>query len=158
MLLALDPSSTRTGWAVLDGGEVVEAGALSVPSKKGEPAAERCIRMMRAVQGLLLEWVGVDSCVIEIPSGKVNHARNQGGGSGLSVYGFAVGMIYAAVVEADGVSSAAYTAEQWTRGITKEKRKRIAARYYPAYLGMKDAGGDIADAISLGVWFLKNKD
>lgn len=96
--------------------------------------------------------------VVEVPSGKVHAGRHGGGGSGLSVYGFAAGLLVGALVQARaaGIFSGpifGVTAERWTGGHGKAKRQRVAARRCAWYDAAKDPGGDEADAICLADWF-----
>lgn len=98
--------------------------------------------------------------VIEIPSGKVNHNRHGGAGSGLSVYGFAVGMLYQAIVTAHPLGAefvAGVLESKWIGGHTKDKRRRVARTYQPGYDQAKDRGGDEADAICLAVWYARQQ-
>jgi hypothetical protein len=46
--------------------------------------------------------------------------------------------------------------EDWTGGVTKEKRARLIAMEFPRYaaaMGL-DSGGDVADAIGIALWWM----
>jgi Holliday junction resolvasome RuvABC endonuclease subunit len=147
--LSLDPSSTCVGWAVF----TVEEGTIAAGRirGKGKAATGRIDALVDAVASLAKEH-SIDSAIVEVPSGKVHAGRNRGGGSGLSVYGEAVGAIRTAL-RLMGLVMHSVTAERWTGGHSKVKRRRVALKEYPALDGMTDGGGDISDAIALGVWY-----
>jgi hypothetical protein len=44
----------------------------------------------------------------------------------------------------------------WTRGIPKQTRQLAVESMYPQYNIEQDSGGDIADAIGLIDWWMKN--
>jgi Holliday junction resolvasome RuvABC endonuclease subunit len=152
-LLALDPSSTRTGYAVF-AGELVDAGLLT-PRPRKLDFVPRIHQMAADVRGLIEQYLP-EKIVIEITSGHVGH-RHKGHGAGLSVYGMAVGYLLA-VVEASGRSVSAIEENVWTRGVPKTKRTAmIAAMYRRQYNPANDPGGDVADAIGLGRFFLAER-
>jgi hypothetical protein len=95
--------------------------------------------------------------VIEITSGKVaRRARGKGhNGAGLSVYGMAVGYLWRECVAALGESVSTVEENVWTAGVPKDRRARHIATLFPAYRRAKDPGGDVADAIGLGRWYLQ---
>lgn len=43
----------------------------------------------------------------------------------------------------------------WCRGIPKSDRTAAVAAEFPEYDASQDPGGDLADAIALGQWFIK---
>jgi len=156
-ILALDPSSTRTGYALLDEQEkLLEAGFLS-PRKRTDPPAERIAAMVEDLLGLLhtLEPAAV---VIEWTTGKVGRRRHHGAGAGLAVYGAALGALWQAACfharQAGGRVELAVENE-WTDGRPKAERAAAIARLYPQYQAERDPGGDMADAIGLGGWWIR---
>lgn len=156
ILLSIDPSSTRSGYAVLDvrgwlSVSVIEAGYLK-PVRASHPPLMR----IRAMADDLDELVALHSpaaCTIEQTTGKVGKKRHKGGGAGLSIYGEAIGYLLArldALMTADRVWP--INENVWTHGVSKDDRVALLAARYPAYaahMGM-DKGGDVADAIGLG--------
>ena len=111
--------------------------------------------MVDELKGILGKWKPL-KIVIEIPSGKVNLKRHGGGGSGLSVYGYAVGTIQRMckiMCATWGGKIVRVTAERWTGGHTKVKRKVVAEKIWPRLKRMSDKGMDISDAIALGQWW-----
>ena len=87
--IMIDPSSTRTGYAIMRSPDVViEAGYLT-PKRQRDEAVDRIATMATDLKELLIEHQP-RRIVIEIPSGKV-HARLAGQVSSLATYGMAVG-------------------------------------------------------------------
>ena len=158
-ILALDPSSTRTGYALLSEQEkLLEAGFLS-PRKRTDPAAERIAAMVEDLMGLLhtLEPAAV---VIEWTTGKVGRRRHHGGGAGLAVYGVSLGALWQAAcfyarMAGVGVRVELVAENEWTDGRPKAERTAAIARLYPQYQAERDPGGDMADAIGLGRWWIR---
>ena len=146
--LCLDPASRVVGWASLDSraGEILNAGKVS--ETKGT-YVERCDKLAVKIRRLA-QTEGTDGVVIEVPSGKV-HMSHGGRGEGLSIYGFAVATIRAALKELWDVAE--IPVAEWKSGYSKEKAIKVATKHYPRYRSLKDSGADIADAIALGVWF-----
>ena len=165
LLLAVDPSSTRTGWAVLAlSGQLRQAGILN-PDKARVAAEFRVADMARDLRELLDEWQPV-VVVIEHTSGKVGLNRHGGAGAGLAIYGFAIGALWQTAADWQRSLPAEaqartmvklITENEWTRGIPKEKRQAAVAAEFTAYDPSADPGGDIADAIGLGLWYTRER-
>ena len=101
----------------------------------------------------IIDRVSPDRIVIEIPSGKV-HGRHKGGGSGLSVYGFAAGAIWRACAEL--APTWPIKDIEWTRTKKEKRVSECVELYGQKYIDAKDTkGADIADAIGLGRWFIE---
>lgn len=156
VVLSLDPSSTIIGYAVMDDGQLRDAGPIT-PDQRGGPSYQRVRDLSRYLRQVM------DVCrpgviLIEWTKGKVGK-RHQGRGAGLAVYGTGVG---AALTTADiwaeerpGVLVFPILENDWTRGITKEKRSQVIAQQYPQYQPGEDPGGDVADAIGLANWWIR---
>lgn len=149
-LLALDPGSIRTGYAIFRDGVLVDAGHLRAP--KDWTLVERIYALVADLRKLIDE-TKPGMMLIEITSGKVQ-ARHGGGGAGLAIYGVAVGALWATCMQLGNVE--AVLENVWTGGVPKTKRQRAIAAEFPRYraIASKDSGGDIADAIGLGMWYL----
>jgi len=147
--LCLDPSSRHVGWACMAAGGAI-LGAGKVSRTKG-PYIDRVDELAVEVERLLKE-TGSTGGAIEIPSGGV-HARHGGRGEGLSIYGFGAGVLYGVLKTGckDGVEP--ILVSEWKSGYSKDKARKVAKKHYPPYADMKDPGADIADAVSLAVWF-----
>lgn len=149
-ILALDPSSTATGYAVMrDDGTLADAGLLK-PDRTRDDANTRIAAMHRALMDVLREHR--PTCVVvEDTSGKVG-ARHRGAGAGLAIHGKAVGYFMAAV-KAAGYVPEMILENVWTRGTPKAKRQARVALAYRSYRPAEDPGGDTADAIGLAEWW-----
>lgn len=157
-LLALDPSSSRTGYAVGTGparADLIDAGLL-VPNGG---AALRRLRQLRHDLINLLREHRPDAIVLEVPSGKV-HGYHRGGGAGLSIYGMAAGVAldvawhYGWECRRRGIEIKPVDANLWTRGVRKSHRQRCMAHDYQGiYDPRRDPGGDTADALGLLQWW-----
>lgn len=165
-ILALDPSSTRTGWAWFSAGTLREAGYMT-GAKRSDPAIARIAAMDEQVRELV-EQIRPRVVVVEITSGHVQ-ARHKGGGAGLATYGMAVGALAIGasrsmvelVLRAYDIPSlyGVYTVaeNEWTRSRNKRVRQRALAARTPGYDASKDAGADAGDAIQIGEWYLERE-
>jgi hypothetical protein len=163
ILLALDPSSTCTGYAVWRAGELHAAGLLRPPAKL--PAEQRVGRMIKDLEDVYDEHVPTHA-VIEIPDAHVHGARKRAGGAGLALYGMAAGMLYVATCllidellpRSEGHHVSRVTpvrASEWTGGSRKRVRQGVVAATVPQYDAAADRGADAADAIALGRWWMR---
>jgi hypothetical protein len=151
-IIAFDPSSSVTGYAVMtDARTVTDCGKLT-PGRARDDANTR-IRVMVAEAVLLIRQVRPDWVVIEDTSGKVS-GRHRGSGAGLAIYGKAVGWFLAELERVVPGKVVAVLENDWTRGTKKGTRQRIvAAEYRGAYDPAQDPGGDVSDAIGIGRWW-----
>ena len=163
MILSLDPSSTCTGWAVMDYGEqYVASGRLLPGHVKIEPkelAPYYCIDAMCLGLHKLLEEYRPQEVVMEWTSGK-RAARLGQNVSHLAIYGVAVGAIWREAVnwtaywtdKGTPCAVVSYLENTWTQGQAKGHRIQIAQALFRQYDPTRDSGGDEADAIMLNVW------
>lgn len=152
MLLSLDPSSTCTGYATFDGyGRLIESGRL-IP--KGKCALTR-IRSVGADLLALIADVVPSIIVIEISTSKYGRARSKGSNT-IVVYGAAWGYCLH-VCEASGAGVKTVEANEWTKGRKKAERVLAAKFVFKKYKPEQDPGGDAADAIMLGDWYLREE-
>jgi len=162
-ILSVDPSSTRTGWALLSQGERLLQGGILTPDKVRSDPQFRIAAMCRDLRQLLDE-IEPETILIEITSGKVaGHKRNAMKGAGLGVYGMAVGAIWQAAEawlrsrppeQKNETEIVLIKENDWTRGIPKSDRIAGVASRFPEYSSEQDPGGDLADAIGLAIWYL----
>lgn len=159
MILTLDPSSTRIGWALWQAGRCVRAGAIK-PRRAKDQALDRIDWMVDQLQATIGTIVQSDNrrrpivTVIEVTSGKVNARRHGGGGAGLAIYGDAVGSVRTMLRLSSDVKQCIRVFEnRWIGGFDKAKRRRVAAAEWIHYDRKTDPGADIADAIALGAWW-----
>jgi len=164
-IVSLDPSSTVVGYAVMrTDGRLVQAGPIT-PEDKKAGSFERVQSLGDDIWSLL-ERHQPDIILIEWTVGKVGQRRHQGGGAGLSVYGCGVGWI--GCVCNTWISAGTWCALQmprliailendWTRGVPKEDRQAAVFAAYPQYDPAEDPGGDVADAIDMALWWLREQ-
>ena len=155
--------------------EIIAAGLL-LPDRTRDIVNERLEAMKRGLLELLAEHEP-RTIVIEDTSGKVIRSRHGGGGAGLSIYGKAVGALWQVCAfwnhirllrcewsgqEYEPSRVVLIPENEWTRrrpkqikGPTKRlSRVDIISNLYPEYDRKKDPGGDIADAIGLGLFHI----
>lgn len=178
MLLALDPSSTCTGYAFITGLEardLVDAGRvlpnMNIKSLGHLSEIERAwlsrseLYPVRRVESMLpdvaelLTRAGLSCVAVETPSGRIGSGAKAGARGSLTTYGMAAGRFYQFVRDRApaGVPVLAVTERMWTAGQGgKEKRAltiyALYAQYRAASEAGKDKGGDVADAIGIGRW------
>lgn len=153
IILALDPSLTKTGYAVGTGHrQLIEHGLIN--SDSGLDLVPRARRMVAEVEAMVR--LHKPECIaIELPAHHVHgrvHGMNIGG---LAKYGFAVGWVVGlcdAYCAKRGARLIASDANEWTNRSKKRTRVAWVSQWYPAYQAKRDRGGDMADAISLMEW------
>lgn len=154
-VLSIDPSFTVTGWALFDSHELVDFNKWKTVGGKTERATDERLDLIQQAAFHLITDFNPDIALVEMTSGKVNTGRHGGGGSGLSKYGMAIGVIWATcstlIPGSDGVVS--IEENTWTRRIPKKDRQMAIAVQYPQYDMTEDKGGDIADAIGMYDWW-----
>ncbi len=157
MVLSLDPSSTVIGFAVFGDGDHLIDGGLIEPQCKSAESYWR-IRSMASDLAGLLDQIRPAVILIEWTKGKVGVRRHGGLGAGLAVYGAGIGSV-AAQCEAWAAQRDCRVVpvleNTWTRGVTKAARQAAIAASVDGYDSAKDPGGDVADAIGLGQWWMK---
>jgi len=176
-IMAIDPSSTCTGYAVLaglapqdllDAGRIVGSSGVSAcawvsPAARdwyGRVELAACVRvasMMRDLSDVLSEW-RPETIVVEVPSGKIGTGAKRGARGSLTTYGLAAGAIWEwsrRAIPAGRVL--AVTERMWTRSAGSKRRRQLMVRaiYANRYDRSRDPGGDVADAVGLGRWFLE---
>lgn len=153
-VIAFDPSSTATGYAVAEvEGTRVEIGEWGVlkPYRTKDSAIERVSHMGNAAWRLLMKHdPGV--VVIEEPGAHVHGRIKHHAPAGLAVYGFAVGYLYRCA-EITGAEMWTAKPNEWTCGKSKKVNAKNIALKHPTYDITKDKGLDAADAIGLIEWW-----
>jgi Holliday junction resolvasome RuvABC endonuclease subunit len=159
-VLALDPSSACCGYALAEVDPhrgVVSAWAeigRFTPDRSKDEWPERVNAICREVRDAVNQWGSLDVCVIEVPKKPQQRQKNKNP-AGMWVYGIAVGSIMQTVA-AMGVAIEMVDPADWAKGRgDKENHKRQAAGCCPLYdaEGVKDPGGDIADAALILHWW-----
>lgn len=156
--LFLDPSSTRTGYSLMNERDtIIEAGYFR-PDRRGDPPIVRAADMAEDLRVLVSERPPL-LIVVEVPTGLAGTGSRHGAGARLAIYGLAVGIIYWQARSICGRVSCV-DERTWTLGIPKLKRRQMLAVVFPAYARAfaRDGGGDVADAIGIGrYWLGQNK-
>ena len=157
-ILGIDPSISRTGWAIVDGaGGLGDFGVFASSAAKGT-TADRTTVLCRNVIKLALSQCP-DVIVVEVPSRHVWRRVAASGGAGLAIYGFAAGAVYA-TLQGDLAATwemAEAVAGKWNGNEKKATRQQAMKAMFPSYRDTKDPGGDIADAIGLGLWWVNEQ-
>lgn len=165
MILALDPSSSAIGWAVVDGSgdprNAIDSGVIRRPSSW--PWTLRVRGMLEDLAPVFArdDWRVI---VIEVPGPKqAKHGAKQRKGLTASTsgrYAVAVGCVLAECWRVAGPRVPVITVEsdEWTRlggtfGIRKSRRISELELLAPEYRRERDSGGDQADAIMMGCWW-----
>lgn len=182
LILALDPSTTKTGYALLEPSlnpdrPVLHDAGLIVGSEERmdirDPMqseimnsdALAAIRRIHDITGnvldLLTKW-RPKTVVVEVSSGMAGTGSNGGASSSLAIYGEGVGAVWM-LAEVWSWSSGdrqsdviPVTERLWTpwRGSKAAGQLRCRAVYPDQYDLAKDTGADISDAINLGAWWI----
>lgn len=149
-LIAIDPSSTTTGWAVFHDGSLLAFGAVKRHKDAADPwigSLEMAGQLVRPLKDYL-----PDKAIIEIPRvvGKMP-------GSSVTTYAAAVGMVYATACHHVGMLGVSIVSPaEWMRHTTRDKkaRQRQVAAQFGRYDPATDRGMDVSDAIAIGQWFI----
>lgn len=156
-VLAIDPSSTCTGWAVLDGlaARQLVQGGLITPDRKA-PAPRRIEQILGDLDPLITEF-HPDRMVVEVPSGKAGTGSRQGAKSSLTIYGMAAGAVWGWCLGRFPGRVIDVNERAWTAGAgsKQERALGVAALYRHQYKIDSDPKLDLADAIGLGRWYLQ---
>src|SRR5690606_4445834 len=114
--------------------------------------------LVQEVRGLV-ERVGPGQVVVEVPSGQAGSAtRRRAAAGSLGVMGLAQGAVWATCLALLPGGTVGVDERAWTRGFgvtAKDRRQyRVASLYPSQYRPDADPGGDVSDAIALGLWWL----
>lgn len=163
--LFVDPGSCATGWCAAIakpnyGVQILSAGEIGFQLQHAKHPYLR-ISDIRNGLGRLMSTMKPSPrlYVIEVTSGKVNRARHKGGGAGLATFGVAVGALWTMGVMwkpddgGPGPMVIPVTENQWKGGFGKLKSARVAKKHFAKYDPQVDPEFNIADAITLAVWF-----
>ena len=146
-LLAFDPSSSCTGWALgLRDDRDLQVCQADLFRPPGKVTGWQKVRWMAVQARTVIAQCKPDQIIIEVPGGKV-HGKHPG--AGLSVYGGAAGAIDNECTRA--AFTVAVTPADWARGFPKARRPVKAVMLWSGYaaIAAKDTGLDIADAVCL---------
>lgn len=150
-LMALEPSSTRTGAAAFG----IDGTLLSCELwHKAGDYADRVDEMCEWVASLIEAW-NPEYVVLETPS-LHQHARENRPMVGLAIYGYAVGAVNQLLRSVESITIDRVDPETWTRCVPK-RRREADAWVHPVYREWReehaDTTRDVADAVTLGGWW-----
>lgn len=148
ILLSLDPSSTAVGYAIFDDATPREIGKLT-PHKKSAEADARIDSLVPQLQSLLAE-VKPDVCVIEQPL----WAKPGRDVKTACLLHRVFGEVRRVCVQSGARVEYVYTST-WKANAAKASVIMEAKATLKGY--GNDAGGDAADALALGKWWLARK-
>lgn len=172
VVLAIDPSSTCTGYALatgLDPAELIEAGRIQASDRRvdgkdavGDWLNRKELASMRRILSIIPDLDDVvnryhpTQIVVETPSGKCGTGSKHGAKGSLTTYGMAAGVIVHACMRWCPWTFPV-TERQWTsRSGGKESRQLAIKLLYPnQYDPKRDPGGDVSDAVSLLRWWIE---
>lgn len=147
MILAIDPSTTRTGYAIMDRDRAVHDGGFFLPNRTNESAIDRANSMCEDLAELLNE-TEFEAIVVEVPTAEAHHKKDRFG-KGLTTYGIGVGMIVRTILSSGQADRlAAVDPATWTGGDSKIERAQCVAISYAQYreVAEQDPG--------LGLWYI----
>jgi len=154
-LLAIDPSSTCTGYAIWRDGHIAEIGRIT-PGRTRDHYLDRVEAITGEVAALLVECAP-QHAVIEVPSGRRGKGSERGATGHLAIYGVAVGAVLQTLRARPEVCLTCVDERTWTRGRPQRQRVALAVATSPTYDPRQDPGADVADAIGLGLWWLAHQ-
>ena len=155
----VDPSSRVAGCAVMRPGELIDGSLLR--AKASDPPIRRIAALCEDLRELC-HIHKPETVVIEITSGHVANwlkgklDRRGKQAQGMGVYGMGVGAMWREACHCVPPQDVhAVIENDWTGGKSKASRQQRVAAQFPAYRqNMKcDPGGDVSDAIGLGLWW-----
>lgn len=156
-VLALDPSTTCTGWALLTGPRIetdTEQCGRIKPSSGKIPSWERVAEMASDLLRLIDDLTPTH-IVIEWPSVHVRKDRRGRSSVGLSVYGTAPGAAYVACMMRGGFELHAVESSTWTRTMPRKEDRAIRLSGVSAWSRDADPKLDVCDAILMGQWWIE---
>ena len=143
-VLALDPSSTKLGWALLDAGpRYLSSGVVALST--ADPSTR--IRYAGDHTRALLESLRPGSVVVEIP----NYITDRANARNLWLYARAVGAVEY-IVQSSGVQAFCRDASEH-RGVSN---KEACRRFFLETVGRHATTDDESDALMIGWTFLIN--
>lgn len=158
IILAIDPSSTATGWAVLrpEKHEIIAYGVWR-GSRKDDSYVR--IEKMCRLMFVHIELFRPQHVVIEVTSGKLAR-RLAGTEAHIAMYGVAVGAFWAWLrLLQPGLNYEAHRVyeNEWTDGVPKIKRHPLVLAEFPEHADDIGKRHDVTDAIGLGMWWWSHR-
>jgi len=163
LVLAFDPSTDVTGYALVRGPDLLDAGALR---PKGDTLYAACRWLVDHAQAVIDNMArgaeGLEAVVVEFPQVVTYGKAARRSAATLPNYGVAVGALAYGLRIPAGCRVMTPSATEWTRGYppTRDDRHKLArVRYAESIyglaegaLGAKTVAGNVADAALLAHW------
>ena len=168
-LLALDPSSSAIGYAVMRGPDtMIEAGVMRPDKATAKFAMRRISDLVDQVHDVIgrhFPW----TIVVEMPGRQASKGKGKSAGASLMIYAWACGAVwqvcrtYALHANEEAYTSPSFSSTPpctvveaysnvWSTE-RKEKRQLLVIDRFPRYGCDEDPGMDCSDAINLGWWW-----
>lgn len=155
MLISLDPSLNKTGYAISDGVNILTSGVIR---SRADGEIDKLLELSRGLKDVIggRDIPAVQSAIVEVP-GSFSYARSTGK-SGKGVNHSSLGKLNMAIgalcltLKLWGIEVQTVEAHRWKGKRSKDLDKAIAA----TYIG-RPCGPDEADAVMLMVWHLSGK-
>jgi len=150
-LLAIDPGTRRAGWALFVAGEYIRSGVVTVTNKE--------LKWLQRLDLITLELISlcrkysVDKVVIEEPElfiGSVKGRAASNSGSVLKLTGFVYTLRSMCVSRRMQVEL--IPVRKWKGSVPKH----ITQKRIKKHLGVEITQPDEADAVGLGLYYLRN--
>lgn len=156
-VLAFDPSLVKTGWAVVQSGDVIHLGKIRSNSDRSDVERHDAIIAQCAALywGMFDEFRDDLTVVVEWPLA-AQPGYQKGRTRGIAKYGAIVGALYEHLSTVHG-KVMRVSSDEWNSGrVSKTDNKRNAAMRFPLYTSTYgkrgDSGGDVSDACLLAAY------
>ena len=150
-IIGVDPSTTCTGVAVLDGPPPVIVTAERLRSRAGGQEPLAYLRRTVALCADLVEIINEHEpsrAVIEMPHGKAHGRMGRINMASLAIYGVACGALWY-VLEAHVKKVRAASVGEIR--MSKQQRQQVVMAVFPQYQPRADPGMDVSDALWLAL-------
>lgn len=151
-ILGLDPSSTCTGLAVVEGPSarptLLTAERLTGKGTGPLGYLYRVGQMADALMEAVAEFEP-DRAVVEMPHGRRHRRMGKRNMASLAIYGAAAGWLYGLLVYRMLKPCCVRAVSVADVHTTKAERQRLVMGMFPTYRREMDKGGDVADAVYL---------
>lgn len=151
-ILALDQASRITGWAIFDGGELIEYGAID--ASRYSDLGDRLYTLRNSVKNIITEFK-IDKVILEdifLDEQKVNNIQT------FKVLAEVFGVLYELCVElkipVEAVLAGTWKSSLHIKGRTRPEQKKSAREWVLNNYNIKTVQ-DAADAICIGAHILR---
>jgi hypothetical protein len=147
LILALDPSSTATGYAIHDGRTFIEKGVLRPDTGKEKCPCRRAYQMGREVQTIIDEHADRLTLILVENPPPTQRKKRSNPGAQHQAFGLIMGVVIGSKVPYRTIHPST-----WTRNRPKELWSQDIRRRHKLPAG-KDKGADACAAIGMTEWW-----